>query len=393
MSAMTSKKPLARVWTKDEDYSLAGVTKDQYQRWEDGWRGKGAAGVGEWWFMMATLENGGIINASIADKDICGNRRGERVTPWVDFSYTPPGGGAAEMVRGFNFDIPASESTFATDKMAIKIGQNSWQQEEDKVFIKIAGEGFEAIHGELEVTNIGKPWRPGTGDIRLGWDEERYYNITIPFMMAEVKGRVVINGEPMAVKGACHIEHQWMNICADYNIQEWFTAHWPWAPYAFHLYDLTFGKDFDFARVPLLVIVDQNGTVFENLADELAVEVRETVFDQTYDMELPKDYSYYFENDRVKGELRFQLKEVVLKFSVNDMPNGDPLVKEYMAANNLYMNYLRQKKTCTFTIEEKDTGKVYSDSRDIKLDNQVIGEEFLFMERSRVPIAIRQRRQ
>ena len=157
-------------WTKDEDYQWACVDKDSYQEWEDGWRGMGIAGVTDWWWSQMYSEEGDSIVISFSDKMAPINRRSARPQPYVSLMHRSADGKvllATKMVGPDSWEC-------ATDTLDIQIDNCRFRGDTREYHVCASGLDGDDLACDIRITNITRPYRPGTGDFRVGPEEDLF---------------------------------------------------------------------------------------------------------------------------------------------------------------------------------------------------------------------------
>ena len=368
-----------RVWTQDQDYVWACVDKERYQEWEDGWRGMGIAGTTEWWWAQLYTDEGESIVLSFSDKMAPINRRSARPQPFISLMYR-----AANGETKLGTMLAASELwKCATDTMDIEVGNCRFSGDTKTYKVSISGLDGDDLGCEITISNPTPPYRPGTGDVRVGAEEDLFYNITIPVHMGPFKGELSVNGRPKAISGVCHIEHQWMNFHSDKDIAEWTQTHSPWGDYSFHLYDMTFSEQYGYARIPMLSVMHESrGLVFENLEGELEVDVLEMCYDERLGFEIPRRFVYRFSSDTVSGEIEFEAKEILDVISVNELPGGDPLIVRMLEERGEHHRYIRLFVQSRIKVREVGFPAYEAPLRQHAMELQTVSNKFFMAERS-----------
>ncbi|WP_293824714.1 lipocalin-like domain-containing protein [uncultured Brevundimonas sp.] len=320
----------ARLMDRPEDYEKIGVKPGVVEAWEDARRGGSEPGVAEIWYFDCVMDDGTklILGFRPKSQDRI-NEHGD--DPNVQITLTPPGGESRNDFRSF----AADDASFSLETCDVKIGPHRLTGDLTQYHVTIVPEAdrevlMDGTHSvshdigvDLHFTAESTPFRPGTGYIALGADDEFYLTfLCVPKLL--VAGTLTYEGVTHQVQGLAYQNHQWMNIS---STRAW--HHWLWgrqnsSDYTIVIYDLVANEEFGFARVPLFYIEDSKGVPVLDTVENVKVEVLETYFQPETGKDYPRlvRYSAAAEGKSIEYTLRWQDQIEIRDFYSAAPPEG-----------------------------------------------------------------------
>jgi hypothetical protein len=206
----------SRLGALPEHYERLGLKKGEVAVWEDGTRtNSGEKGSYEWWYFDSHLDDGTNLVIVFYTKSMMAPQASP--DPQVTFRLNTPG--EAEYSRVLR---PARGEAFSASKEScdVRIGQCYFRGDLREYEIYYRDESTEArvtLRGEVP------PWRPETGHIFFGDNDEHYFAWLPSVPDGRVTAEITRKGVTVRKDGAGYHDHNWGNI----NMRK-VLHHWYW---------------------------------------------------------------------------------------------------------------------------------------------------------------------
>lgn len=321
----------ARIMNRPEDYKLRGLDPDHVQPWEDGRRMSDKGGLNEVWYFDANLEDGSKVIVGFRPK-MPEAMREDGDTPNVNINITTPEGkDYAELL-----DCTGQDYHMGTDKCDVHYGPHYCER--DFSYYDVHYEAVNGLGADLHYEALTEPFRPGTGEIALGNNDEFFYSdMNVP--KSRVTGTLTYEDKTVEVSGYGYHDHQWMNIMPMAAWHHWLWGRFYGEDYTMFIYDYVTAERFGFKHVPLFCLQDKNGkTIFESNGEDM--EMSSTKFyDEATEKEYPKTSHYVFEHGGKRVVFDVEWKQII---EVRDSYHGmSPAEQARMDAMGVRPSYLR----------------------------------------------------
>ncbi|WEV39554.1 lipocalin-like domain-containing protein [Lactobacillus sp. ESL0681] len=300
-----------RIMNRPEDYKKLGINPNKVEASEDGRRDNDQPGHAEVWYLDCSFDDKSTLVLGFRPKSVDHvDQAGDN--PNVAINYTSAAGKPF-----YDYRLYDVQDTFSSrDKLDLKWGPSTlvgkdWQEYdihiEPEPDQEIVMEGKKSVEHQtaidLHFKAQVKPFRPGSGYITFGPNDEYYYNF-ICVTKLSVSGKVTIAGEEKAVTGSAYYNHQWFNISPVNAFHHWVWGRQNIGNYSVLLYDMVGADRFGQPRIPLLTIDDNQGKrIFENTsADDVKVEILDTYVQKETNKVMPKKLHYVFTHPDIQVE-------------------------------------------------------------------------------------------
>lgn len=188
----------ARLAARPEDYARFGLTRGQIEPWEDGLRLDPGAPNIEWWYFDALLDDGAKLSVIHCTKDA--SRHHQPLEPLIEIDLDLPDGRRMSKYGRFK----AEEFSAAKDRCDVHIGDYHFSG--DLHAYDITGKA-EDLSAEVRLESITEPWRPETGHLVFGADDETIF-AWAPFVpMGKVTATYRIGSEVHETTGMGYHDH------------------------------------------------------------------------------------------------------------------------------------------------------------------------------------------
>ncbi|WP_432589490.1 hydroxyneurosporene dehydrogenase [Streptomyces sp. HD1123-B1] len=204
----------AVIGTLPHHYRRLNLTPGVVQPWEDGLRTAAADGTFEWWYCDAHLEDGSTLTVEFHTKPPYVSPKAP-LTPFVLLTLTRPDGSRTDRT----YLGEPSDFTASAEGCDVVIGPQVFRGGPD---------GY-TVHVEIEDTVVDlalaaevPPWRPETGHVFFGEDEERYIAWLPVVARGHVEATVTIDGVTSRLTGSGYHDHNWGNIAPRKVLDHWY---------------------------------------------------------------------------------------------------------------------------------------------------------------------------
>ena len=355
----------ARLMNKPEDFQKLKINQGPVELWEDGMRDDFLPGKVEWWYFDAILDDGSKIAACYSTK-IQPFMSMNGLHPCLTFHITTPDGKQlSRKIMKFKKD----EVSLSKEKCDVHFGPHLFEGDLKNYHIKAApvkGLGF-----DVTLSSTTTPWRGDTGYIGFEEHDEKYFTWLCVVPSGKVEGTITIDGVEHQVTGRGYHDHQWGN-----TVQFEFLNHWFWGRQKTEssnilVFDFIMNQHYEYTRIPLVFIEDENGKVIFESTDNVSCKVEKEFLQNACQTNFPEVIHYNFEKDakkvdyviRVKQELDGQNLYKSVPFFMRSMFGGTkPKYGRYLAEGTL-----------TFY---EDGQQKFSETSDFIYEFAYVGEEY-----------------
>ncbi len=207
-----SKKQVARLASKPEDFEKLNLKRGEIAQWEDGLHTSGKFGEYEWWYSDVKLEDGWNLVIVFYAQPVTAATFGYK--PSVTLSLTR---GEEEHFESFVADI--KDCVYERDRCCVKLGDKCWIEGDLKNY-KIHFEN-DNITADVDLKGNAASWRPETGHILFG---EKHYFAWLPSVPEGTACVSITMGErKLELTGTGYHDHNWGDIG-----MFWLMHHWYW---------------------------------------------------------------------------------------------------------------------------------------------------------------------
>lgn len=238
-------KPGAFLAKEQKHYDRLGIAH-QTAIWEDGLRSIGKENTYEWWYTDSEYEDGTKIVVIFYTKKYFDVKGPAHPTASIEITYPDGKYVAREVLEEQGKLINASK-----EKCDVRISNSFIRYENGNYHIRFQDD-------VVTFEGVMKPrinmWRPATGHMYFGKNEENLFAWFVAVPSADVNATLAIGNKTTIMKGQGYHDHNWGNIRME-NIFN----HWYWSRVAFDDYtviacDLISEKKFGYTRIPLIMI-------------------------------------------------------------------------------------------------------------------------------------------
>ncbi|MDR0526821.1 MAG: hypothetical protein LBG79_03255 [Spirochaetaceae bacterium] len=209
-------KVRSRLGALPEHYAKLGLQKGDIAQWEDGTRtNSGERGTYEWWYFDAHLEDGTNLVIVFYTKPLMSPQCPPDPNIAFDLN-TPDGKKYSEVYR------PAKGEVFTASKEScdVRIGSCYFKGNlrEYEIYCRT-----KTVEAKVTLKSNVPPWRPETGHIFFGDNDEHYFAWLPSVPEGVVQAEITKDGQTFTLSGTGYHDHNWGNI----NMLK-VMHHWYW---------------------------------------------------------------------------------------------------------------------------------------------------------------------
>ena len=210
---MAKKIENSLLGNEDKHYKRLNIARSPIAQFEDGTRTGGKTGTFEWWYFDSRLDDGSKMVVIFYTKDMLSPNKPAK--PYATFELTTKDG---VYIRD-EVHPDVSECSYSSEKCDVRIANCSFEGDLSDYTIKFRGAKVSAditLHGNVPA------WRPETGHIFFGDDEQHYFAWMPAVPEGTVQAQVTVDGVETAYSGSGYHDHNWGNISMMKLMNHWY---------------------------------------------------------------------------------------------------------------------------------------------------------------------------
>lgn len=257
-----------RVFLAKDDiyYQRLGLNKG-IELWEDGMRTSGDINSYEWWYFDAQYSNGCKFVVIFYTKDRFDVKGKGKPTATLD--VTLPNG---QTICRTITDSTKKVIDASKEKCDVKIENSYIKYDGGKYYIHFVDE---LIQYDCVMESKLPMYRPDTGHIYFGDNENLYFAWLVAQPNAKVTAEVKVNGETLELEGTGYHDHNWGNVEMSRIINHWYWCRATLGPYTIIANDIIAEKKYDYKRTATMYIAKEEDVIVEN-AEKTKIERHNT---------------------------------------------------------------------------------------------------------------------
>jgi hypothetical protein len=238
---------LSRLGTTAEDYARIGISPGQVAPWEDGARTDGGAGTYEWWYFDAHLDDGAKLVVVFYTKNF--TEIAKPLAPMIRMNLDLPDHTSHSKVATFE---PA-EFAAAQERCDVRIGDNSFSGDLHSYRIVAKIDDLEV---EISLTGEVPAWRPGTGHLYFGANDQQEFNWLPAVPQGKVDVTYRVAGTTSSTSGVGYHDHNWGNAPMNALINHWYWARGQAGPYTVVASYITAEQKYGSTELPIFLLAN-----------------------------------------------------------------------------------------------------------------------------------------
>ncbi len=315
---------------RPEHYERFGITR-QIQLFEDGLRTEPSRrGHYEWWYFDAHLDDGSKLVVTFFTKDAASPGTG--LKPQVVIDLDLPDGHSVHRIATFD----AREFQASAERCDVRIGGNRFVGDLHEYRITAEIDGL-AI--EVRLTGETEPWRPHTGHIVYGEDEQDYFAWLPSVPHGTVSATYRVDGRETTTSGHGYHDHNWGNVSLPQVVNNWYWGRGQAGPYTFITAYIVAEKKYGYAPIPVFMLAEDGKVIAD---DETKVLFSTSGVRTDHDTRKPVAdvHAYRYDDSEHAYTVRYTREETILRTKFIDSITGiKRLVARLVGFDGSYLRF------------------------------------------------------
>lgn len=347
----------ARLLDQPADFERFNIDPDKVALWEEERRTKLVPGENEVWYFDATFEDQSKAVVAFRPRNPNAMMNHED-SPNANMIITTPDG---TQKADFHYYDVADSVTNTGHGLDLQWGTD-WAKG-DYASYDIHFAQTNGVGADLHYEALVDPFRQGTAMNGFGDHDELFHSdLSVP--KNRVTGTLYYDGKEIAVSGVGYHDHQWMNANPTFLYHHWLWGRMYTDKYTVYIYDFVAGAKYDFERLPMFGLMDnETGKVVFKTDGHFDLET-ELATQPTLKRDYPKSSHYVFKNDGGQ-EVNFNVTWQQ-ELEVRDMytPLSDEQ-KQQMDAMKLNVQYMRYFAVGGLTFKDRQNSQTTTSKGDM----------------------------
>ncbi|MED0987737.1 lipocalin-like domain-containing protein [Bacillus paramycoides] len=331
-------------WGNDsEDYNKIGITHE-IKPWEDGIRTTGDSGTYEWWYFDAHLEDGSTLVIVFMTKPYISPEL--PLTPQVNIVLDRPNGTKINRL----ISLPAEEFEASTNNTNVRIGKNSFVGNLKHFDIHVEAED---IIADIRLDNIVPAWRPGSGYMYFGDQDEHYFAWLPSTPKGKVSGTITINGTEENVSGIGYHDHNWGNISMGKVMHHWYWGRAEIGEYTVVSSYIYSEKQYGYHNFPIFMIAKGEQIIGDD-PRYLKFTEKDEVIDEVTGKPYHKQTIYEYNNGSEHFVVTYTVEKAILQRKyIDEIPESQREAAKGVGFDSAYLRF-----TGEVVLERYEEGKI-----------------------------------
>jgi hypothetical protein len=233
-----------------EHYAKLGLKKGEVEQWEDGTRtNSGEKGTYEWWYFDSRMDDGTTLVIVFYTKHMMSPEGPP--APHVTISLVSAEG------RKYSgeLEIPGIPFTASKEGCDVHIGPCYFigNLKEYDIYFK-----NDAAEAKVHLTSNVPPWRPETGHIYFGDNDEHYFAWLPSVPEGAVTASLTLDGKTTHHNGTGYHDHNWGNINMRKVMNHWYWGRARIGDYRVITSYIWGEKPYGYNQFPIFMIAQEN---------------------------------------------------------------------------------------------------------------------------------------
>ena len=282
------------IGSRPDHYRRLGLSQHSIEPWEDGLRADPAEKTYEWWYFDCHLDDGSKVTIEFHTKPPFISPSNP-LTPFISLTVDRPDGTTVR--KGCRAD--ASVFSASREECAVAIGPNLFTGDLRRYRIHVE---IEEVVVDVALESEVPPFRPATGHVFFGDDEEHY----VAWLPVVPRGRVemtlAIDGKVEQRHGTGYHDHNWGNVALRKIIDHWYWGRARIGDYTAVSLMFTGASEFGGLSFPSFMVAKDGEILIAAIGPEqIDFRADDTVADEETGVPIANRLTYH----AVEGDARF----------------------------------------------------------------------------------------
>lgn len=324
------KKIISVRWgNTSQDYENLNITK-QIKPWEDGIRTSGEIGTYEWWYFDSHLNDGSTLVIIFLTKPYITPEL--PLTPQVTFTLDRPDGTHISKIAKFKpNELKASKEI--TD---VLIGKNifSGNQKHYDIHIEI-----DEIVADIKLDNTIPAWRPSSGYMYFGDNDENYFAWLPSTPEGKVSGEIIINGKSEKILGTGYHDHNWGNIGMVQLMHHWYWGRAKIGEYTNISSYIYAREEYGYHRFPIFMLA-KNGEILVDNPKYLTYTEKDETIDAVTGKPYHKYIIYDYNDGNVHYTVTYKCENIIIhRKYIDELPKDQQEAAQKSGFDSAYLRF------------------------------------------------------
>lgn len=316
--------------SRPDHYARFGITHE-IQPFEDGLRtDPSRPGHYEWWYFDAHLDDGSKLVVTFFTKDAASPGTG--LKPSIELDLDLPDGRSIHRTASFE----AAQFQASTERCDVRLGDNRFTG--DLHEYRITAElGDLSIN--VRLVGETQPWRPHTGIIVYGQDEQDYFAWLPSVPHGSVSVTYRLGETETATTGHGYHDHNWGNVALPSVVDNWYWGRGQAGPYTFITADIVTGKKYGYAQIPVFMLA-KDGKVVADDETKVTFSTSGVQIDADTGKPVADVHGYRYDDGAAAYDVRYTRAETILRTRFIDGTSGlKRLVAQLAGFDGSYLRF------------------------------------------------------
>ncbi|VUC27327.1 unnamed protein product [Clonostachys rosea] len=300
-------------------YEKLGISSQTIDLWENGLRTHPEEhSAWEWWYFDTHLENGAKLVIVFLTKDYASPNTGLR--PRLLIQLDTPGGRKWDVLKDFRpQDFKASKErcdvSFTTPEGFVNFFRDDGTLENIEIVAQI-----QDLDVTVKLAGKAPAWRPKTGQIFYGQDENQYFAWLPSIPYGDVKATYRISGEDkVSVSGNGYHDHNWGNVPLFNVVNHWYWGRGQVGPYTFISADIVHERAYDDKAITVFML-SRDGKIVADDGERVTFTMENSNFDAATRRPVADIIRFEHKDGDVRYVLEYIRAETILRsYHVNTL--------------------------------------------------------------------------
>jgi hypothetical protein len=313
-----ARKIQSRLGTTAEHYAKLGLKKGTVEQWEDGTRtNSGEKGTYEWWYFDSHMDDGTSLVIVFYTKHMMSPEGPPEPHVTVSLKRGEGGPGGGTFYAG-EFEVPGVSFSASKEGCDVSIGHCYFKGNLREYALYFKNDRAEA---KVTLTSNVPPWRPETGHIYFGNNDQHYFAWLPSVPEGTVSAEITLDGKTTSHTGTGYHDHNWGNINMRTVMNRWYWGRARIGDYRVITSYIYGEKKYGYTEFPIFMIAVKN----KILADDGA-KLTFTASDEFIDGETHKPVHnrlvYDYNDGKIHYRVSYNRKSSIVNFKMIEEIKG-----------------------------------------------------------------------